>query len=215
MATQPTLVQDCMSANYNGYWIDNDYSYDNGYIILPLADGGYSKIRLHQGMGYRNVKFVAKKQDSPPVLPKSVDIAELGVTKAEILGSTLSVPVPAANPTGTGYDWQVSGNYTYVMTTAADANADGNANFTPGGLPFVTGDQDYSFVKSFLQSGIGGFFGILNGLFGGTIIGNAIIQIYQAQIDAINAAASALNFSSVYRWPYQQLNKKFFSDDLL
>lgn len=181
------------------------YDYDPGYLILPLADGGYSKIRIHEGIGFRSTKWSVAKQDTPPVVPKAIDLVEInqqtGVTTvtAEFLGGTLAAPLPKPNPNGTGYDWEVAGSYNYVLTTP---NAfDGTEGIPTGDFPFYTSQSQLGVAT--LVTGFGPGF-------------NNTAPVDTTSFSTFDPDDVNIDFNSVYSWPWPyKLGKQFFSDGIV
>lgn len=172
---------DANSTQYEGYGQDNQYKYDPGYLVLPTSQGEPIVVRVHGGVGVRSVTFNAMKRGTPPIIPKAGDLDE-----ATFLGSTVSVPLPAAQQGVAGYDWSVSGRYDYVYQTASGCFPDGSVNFKTGEYPFPTR------AKQFLQGA-------------GSVIGAFVSEVIPTNTD----------FGTVYSWPYTTLGKQFVQDDLI
>lgn len=192
MATRiPTPTNDGLKApNYTGYSQSHGYTYDPGLLVMPLADGGHVVVRVHQGVGFRQVGWDATKRDTPPVVPTAGDVVDTnGATTATLLGAAVTAPLPAVNPAGNGYDWSVSGVYTYVLTNPL--TFDGSEGIPTG---------DYPFTTNYLQLGIGSLAGGLG----------------FATFPTTNPDAITIQFDTQYTYPYQfKLGKQFFSDDLI
>jgi len=58
-------------ADYGDYRMSHDYMTDQGLISVPIAGAteAFVTIRVHGGIGFRNVDWVASRAGRPPIIP--------------------------------------------------------------------------------------------------------------------------------------------------
>lgn len=182
--------------DYKGQYQESEYTYDPGYLIMPVADGGYIKVRVHQGIGTRTVNWSSVKNNNPPVIPTASDIYSVSspnTKTAEIVGATMSLPMPVPAAEGDGYNWVVKGSYEYILTTPQAF--DGTAGVSTGAQPVVTNYNQ--FLAGAALAGVAGAFSV-------SFLGSTDPDSLQ------------IDFSSEYSWNYGwKLGKQFFSDGLI
>lgn len=117
-------------SDYLDHQMDNDFQQDTGLVVIPVAsrESGHRVIRLHGGYGTRTVNWATTRMGKPPIAPAAEDGDE-----DTLLGSVLHSRLPKPNRAG-GYDWTMSGSYTYVQDYV---RVPGAASFPVGDYPFV------------------------------------------------------------------------------
>lgn len=104
--------------NYTGTQIDNEFSFEEGVVMLPVAltdadiAAGKSPVaigRLHPPIRLKRVRYQAKKQNAPPILP-----APTSTGNFIFLGGKLNLPTPIINQTYTQFDWKATAEYIFV-----------------------------------------------------------------------------------------------------
>lgn len=137
--------------NYFTYQQGNNYSYDAGLLVLPVAgpDGSPPRVvKTHATIGRRSVSVHAIKVDTPPVIPS------LGVNTAEgdiFLGGGLSLPLPQINSNQNGFNYFADGQYEYVQPgpprgyDPTDCFQTGNYPFA---LPIIDALANYTVLKA-------------------------------------------------------------------
>lgn len=122
---------DTESASYMEYGAKNDYHNNRGLIVCPVAGrtAGHRVIQLHGGFGTRTVRWKAKRAGAPPVIPAAAN------TAGDTLLSEHVMPFQPIPDEKGGYDWLVTGEYTFVQNAPRVAGI--NA-FPAGEFPFMT-----------------------------------------------------------------------------
>lgn len=121
---------------YFTYQQGNNYSYDPGLLVLPVAgpDGSPPRvIKTHAAIGSRSINVHAVKVDTPPVMPS------LGVNTAEgdiFLGGYLSVPLPQINSNQNGFNYFADFQATYLQPGPPRGFTDYDC-FQTGNYPFA------------------------------------------------------------------------------
>lgn len=142
----PSKYDDGQAAKYLNYQMASRYDRSEGLVAMPIAadpslfdpsSANYDAtavpvvfVRCHAPFGTRVATFHAAKQGTPPVLPQAID-----TDRDKLMASTIQVPVPQADPNG-GYNWDVSGVYTYIEVGLPRSAATG---FDTGRLPMRLG----------------------------------------------------------------------------
>lgn len=123
------------AAFYKGMSFDNEYTYVPGRIMIPLAVGpGVTSsppvrvIQVHKPYWMRTVTWDETKKEGPPVIP-----APVGNDQFSLVGASLSLPLPQVSMSQNSFNWQASGQYTYVETEDR-VYTDG---FPTGNFPFL------------------------------------------------------------------------------
>lgn len=157
-----------------GVDIVNDYQFEPGVCILPLAEDppemsdeetgdntGALKdwspvvvLRLHAPYRVRRQTTSAKKQNTPPVVPSPADAG-----KFVFAGGAISI-ANALNMTNANFDWLVNTEYVFVENCVS-RNQDG---FVLGAPPYDTlietgNSQAFGILPSQLPTGMGPEFG--------------------------------------------------------
>jgi hypothetical protein len=145
MASTPRPRLDNEAASYAGYHAKNDYSHDLGVVVMPVASAtpAHRLIRLHGGVGYRTVRWEARRVGAPPTIPAAGD------TGGDTLLATHVVPHLPVPDTAGGYDWIVGGEYTFVQ----------NAPRVAGVNAFPAGEHPFQTVQSKIATNIVGSYG--------------------------------------------------------
>lgn len=115
---------------YETYESDNNYDYDTGMVVLPVAGRtpAFRNIRLHGGYGMRVVKFRAIRKGKPPVIPQMVDTSYDTFLKGEVI-----VSLPVQNPQSGAYTFEAHGKYVFVQTSPRIV---GTNTLPTGGYPY-------------------------------------------------------------------------------
>lgn len=124
---QPDLYQD--------YRMSNQYTYDPGVLVLPVAgpDGTAPRIiKIHAAIGRRIAVMNAVKVDTPPILPRMGRNTKEGDV---FVGGSLSLPLPQVNAQQTGFNYKASAQYEYVQPVTPRGYNDNDA-FQTGCYPF-------------------------------------------------------------------------------
>lgn len=124
------------SGSYGPLRSDQSYEYDSGIVALPLAGAtpAHRLIRLHGGFGRRTVSWSASRAGKPPIVPSMAN------TQGDVfLGGSMETALPVPNPQVGGYNWSVSGVYTFVQTTPRKAGTD---TFSAGAYPYPMSPTD-------------------------------------------------------------------------
>lgn len=126
------------ASSYGRFNSISDYSYDAGVLILPVASEAAltTTVRTHGGMGTRRVSFNAAKQGNPPVVPSAEDF----VGNDRLNTARLLVNTATPNPNTGGYNWTISGEYTY--TTTESPRIPGQSMFPAVSYPYPNPTQD-------------------------------------------------------------------------
>lgn len=193
-----------LSGSYRDTAVDTTHTYDPGILVLPVASltPKTAVVRVHGGYGMRTQNMAGIKKDTPPILPTARDIRDpiTGRVSDTLVGATVSILQPTPNPTGLGYDWTVSGQYTFVTTRPA---ADGGPR-VPGlsvlpaaRLPFPITPQDPAATS----------------IIGGGSSGGDFDTVYSAlaPVGTFGANIQAGNFA----WPFTVLPPAFFDPVML
>lgn len=110
---------------YNDLSIVNNYDFDPGVCILPLAEDPPTNpeelatwspvvtLRLHAPYRIRKVQYNLNKQNNPPVIPSPVDVGNFVFVSGSIMVSN------GQNTSNCNYDWTVISNYIYVEDCAS------------------------------------------------------------------------------------------------
>lgn len=114
----------------------HEYRFVPGVVQVPLAQrtAGHRLIRLHGGYGERIVTWESQRMGRPPTIPTAEDLST-----DTLLGHTITPSLPRPNETAAGFDWRVSGTYTYAQNTARVPGTDA---FPVGLFPFILPVQD-------------------------------------------------------------------------
>lgn len=135
MAITPEQRLDPDSGSHTEYKQDNDYTYDSGLVVMPVLGltPKHRVIRLHSGVGMRTVTWRASRTGAPPIIPAAVD-----TDGDKLLGTVVTPVLPAPNEQAKGYNWLVTGEYTFVQTTPRIA---GTNAFPTGNYPYIVSPQ--------------------------------------------------------------------------
>lgn len=121
--------------DYDQYNQQHQYNTVPGVVQVPVA--GHSSqhrlIRLHGGYGTRTVKWTAARYGRPPVIPKADD-ADGDI----LLGTTIAPCLPSPNDSAAGFNWLITGEYTYAQESP---RVPGTDTFPVGSFPFATPTQ--------------------------------------------------------------------------
>ncbi len=138
-----TLAPDGQGPFYEDYRLGNDYSYDAGYLVLPIAGPDvipdnpdyvpYALIKVCAATGMRRQRFKALKAETPPLLPAIGDDTPEGDI---FLGGSLSLPLPQINSAGTGFYYSGNGSYLYLQP-ASPRGYNAEDTFQTGSYPFA------------------------------------------------------------------------------
>lgn len=136
-ATPEPNNKDAQPEFYYEYKQGNEYTYDSGKCVLPVAgpDGTPPRvIKTHAVIGRRSMSVTALKPDAPPVIPKmGYDTKEGDV----FLGGGLYLPLPQINGNQNGFNYRASAQYEFIQP-AAPRGYDPNSAYQMGVYPFVT-----------------------------------------------------------------------------
>lgn len=115
----------------------NDYTLMSGVCVIPVAEeppedpeelktwSPVIKLQLHAPYRIRNAKYIARKNNSPPVLPSPGDTGKFIFLGGSV--SFLNAPNSASN-----FDWSCNAAYSYVENCVS-RTLDG---FVLGTIPF-------------------------------------------------------------------------------
>lgn len=183
--------------SYRDYDMEQSYEYDTGVIAVPLAGAvpGMRKVRLHGGYGLRVAQWKAQRAGKPPIIPSMAD-----TTGDTFLAGSVNMSLPRGNPEASGYNWDVSGTYTYIQLTPRRV---GQVTFSAGGYPYPIGGVDQ------LAQDIGkpGF--------------DAAAAAEAAGTDPVDAFGKAVQpteqdrANDTYLWPFTVLPPGFTNDHLI
>lgn len=100
------------TARYSEYAQDHNFEYDDGLVVMPLAQStpGHRLIRIHGGVGMRVVRWKAERVGQPPTAPAHANT--LGDT---ILSSSVHAALPLPQPQSGTYLFKMWGEYRYVQ----------------------------------------------------------------------------------------------------
>jgi len=118
--TPKTWFVDSQSGSYDLNTQQNEYTREEGLLVLPVAGptGSYPRvIRVHAPYGFRTVNWGMKKRGAPPVCPVMNDTPSGDM----FLGSSLSLGCPTVGGGTNQLDWVVAGTYEYVQGASAGA----------------------------------------------------------------------------------------------
>jgi hypothetical protein len=120
------------SSSYRKYDIAQDYQYDSGLVLMPVAGrtAAHRLIRLHGGVGVRKVDFTARRSGKPPIVPSMADVGD-----DTFLSGGITTHTVQPNPMTGGYDWTVEGSYTYAQGKPRIA---GTNTVYASGVPYPT-----------------------------------------------------------------------------
>ncbi len=154
--TQTTQnAPDGQPENYYTYEQGNEYTYDPGLLVLPVAgpDGSLPRvIKIHAAIGSRSIVTNAVKVDTPPIMPS------LGVNTSEgdiFLSGVLSVPLPQINSNQNGFNYFANFQATYLQPgpprgyTDIDCFQTGNYPFA---LPIIDAMAQYVLTAATINS---------------------------------------------------------------
>ncbi len=127
----PTSVESAGFGDYTGYDQTHEFVTVPGVVQVPVASrsAAHRLIRLHGGYGKRITRFAASRFGRPPVMPAAAD-----TNGDTLLGTTVIPSLPRPNNQANGYDWKVSGEYTFAQ----------NAPRVPGVDTFPVGSHPYA-----------------------------------------------------------------------
>lgn len=176
------------AGDYDESTIRNQYVTVPGVIQCPIAQqtAGHRLIRLHGGYGTRVVKWTAERSGRPPVIPAAVNTSVDGDT---LLGYSVMPTAYRPNNTAGGYDWHVSGEYTYAQETPRIPGQDA---LPAGAFPFGLTLQD--------------------GLASAIV---APMNITGGQPDYVTIGADTFRSDGNYYWPFTTLAPVFSSESLI
>lgn len=131
----PQGTIDPSSASYAEYEQDQQYDYDPGLIVLPVAGptAAFKKVRLHGGLGRRVVAWKANKAGKPPIVPSMTNAGS-----DTFLGGHINLAA-SQNPQAAGYNWSAAGVYTYVQSAPRIVGVD---TFNAGAKPYSIAPND-------------------------------------------------------------------------
>jgi len=180
----PTYVQPYSGVGvteYAGVQQNHEYHDHSGLrIVARAADGAAPKIvRIHGDYGTRTVGFEAKRAGRSPIIPRAEDVKSGDDTTDVYIGGLVSLPMPTPNEQVGGYNWSVSGAYTFLQTPRR----------IPGVTALPTGGYPYRVVPN-------------DQLMGAALQGVAITTP-AATIDA--AAAKIVDHNTLFIWPFTAL----------
>lgn len=181
--------------SYGEYVGDSSYEYDPGILALPTAGAtpGFALIRLHGGIGRRTVSWNAKRAGKPPIIPSMTDTP--GDT---FLGGTASLGLPNPNPQVGGYNWDVSGAYTYVQTVPRIV---GQRTLSAGSFPFPIAPND-AIASALVEPALGPV--------------AAAAEVDKADVFAKAVSPTAADRAAdTYLWPFTLLPPAFTNDYLI
>lgn len=97
----------------------HSYQDVSGLRIVARCKAGAAPrlVRVHGDYGVRTIQWNTSRTGRPPVLPKPGDITDGTTVTDTYIGGSVEVPTPQHNEKEAGYDWTVSGAYTYLQTT--------------------------------------------------------------------------------------------------
>lgn len=116
-----------------------------GTMAIPVAgtvDGleEASIVQLHSPFEYMTVTWIATAEGKPPTIPDPLTFST--VPNVAFHSRQISAPISIPIGTGKGYNWQVSGVYTYTLKKPRDIKA----NIPTGRIPFETDNTADSFT---------------------------------------------------------------------
>lgn len=122
--------------DYEQYGQEHEFTHIGGVVQLPVASrtADHRLIRLHGGYGKRTVRWKAKRNGRPPVIPVAS-----GLTDDTLLNATVMPMLPRPNENAGGFDWCVSGTYEYAQNAPRIVGTDA---FPVGGFPFALPIQE-------------------------------------------------------------------------
>jgi len=152
MPTDQMYVSRIGSSEYSSAGQRHRYTDVSGLrVVARCAPGASPKVvRVHADYGMRTVTFDATRAGRPPVVPQPGDVTVGEVTTDVYLGGDFVVPTPAPNQKG-GYDWNVSGQYTYLQSVN---RIPGTHSIPTGGYPFPVVPQDQIFNQMLIDNGV-------------------------------------------------------------
>lgn len=142
-------VNDRVSSNggtYSGSTQDHIYDYDPGVVAMPLAsrDPKMRVIRLHGGFQTRKINWSATRGGKPPLIPAAKDM-----WYDKLIGATVILGMPVADPQSNGYNWAASGSYLYVE---AAPRVPGTHTLPTGYPGYTTGVQETTAAERYDSS---------------------------------------------------------------
>ena len=163
---------------------NHTYKDVSGLTVVPRAVGHAVVIELHESFGMRQLTFSAMRQNRPPEIPPSGDLQN-----DTYVGGAITLPRPTPVGSGDGYNWMVSGEYTYLQTTNRVAE---NTGFPTGTVPYDEPLQELA-VK------------VLNGNIDSTVgTGDDTTQDYRASIN-----------DDTFPWPFTRYPSTLLNSGLI
>lgn len=111
------MIDEYEAGGYNDYQRfdqNNHYTYDSGLVALPVAGPtpAVRVIRLHGGYGTRTLNYAMARDGRPPVIPAMID-----TPNDTFLSGDVAFGLPGSGQTSQGYNWSVTGEYTFIQLT--------------------------------------------------------------------------------------------------
>lgn len=123
--------------DYGQYQMWHSYSTDLGIITVPIAGvtEAHVTIRIHGGLGVRNVNWTASRAEKPPIIPSLTgDLIDGG---DEIQGFSVRFS-QQPNEKSSGFNWNCEGSYQYIQPIS---RIPGNDTFPTNAYPYVINPQ--------------------------------------------------------------------------
>lgn len=204
MVTESQGIQD-----YDTYTQSHAYKTVPGVVQVPVA--GYSPqhrlIRLHGGYGTRTVIWSAERYGRPPILPEAV------TTNDDVLLGTVVAPdLPVPNHQAGGFNWSVSGEYTYAQVTPRVVGTD---TFPVGSYPFALPGQtgNAKAIASTVAGAAGAILGGVLGAAGAEALMSGDVSDFNTRYEQIAKATYDPN-TGLWSWPFLALPPTFSGEQI-
>lgn len=153
MSAPTAPLDDSLQAgNYEYYTQENNYSSEQGLLVMGCADGSPVVVRTVKPYGTRVQTWSARKRRTPPVFPAPApDTAD-----STLLNKTYSIPLPTpiAGPTP-AWTFEMSGQNVYLERVPTDETT----GFPAGKLPFTFPILGQAAQAGMLGAGLGALAG--------------------------------------------------------